>query len=412
MRTPLSIPPSVLIIDDDPSLLESYTVLLEDEFQVHTASTGEAGLACLQREAIDLLLLDLRLPAMGGLEVLRRVKILDAQIPVIVITALNEARYAAEAFKLGASDYLVKPCDIDTTLTLVRTALARQETPRGTVITPAETAMPRVLDMLVGQSAPLCQLATTVSRVAETDAMVLLTGEHGVGKELVARALHQQSPRRTGPFVAVSCATITETLAESLLFGHERGAFTGAETQHQGILERARGGTLVLDEVGSLRPAVQETLLRVLQERTFERVGGHQTLRVEVRIIATTNQDLHHLVEARAFREDLFYRLNVVPIQVPPLRERRDDIPLLVRHFLAHYNQMFGRQVPGMTLEALAVLERYPWPGNVRELEHLIARLVALSRPRVLDVADLPPEVRGGSTGVHGRWETAVAPPQ
>jgi len=230
----------VLIIDDDPSLLESYTVLLEDEFQVHTASTGEAGLACIQREAIDLLLLDLRLPAMGGLEVLRRVKALDAQMPVIVITAINEARYAAEAFKLGACDYLVKPCDIDTTLTLVRTTLARQEAPRGPVITAAETAVPRVLDVLVGQSAPRRQLATTISRVAETDATVLLTGENGVGKELVARALHQQSPRRTGPLVAVNCATITETLAESLFFGHERGAFTWAETRQQGAFERAR----------------------------------------------------------------------------------------------------------------------------------------------------------------------------
>jgi DNA-binding NtrC family response regulator len=393
MRSSLNPPASVLIIDDDPSVLESYTVLLEEEFQVHTASTGEAGLACFQREPIDLLLLDLRLPTMGGLEVLQRVKTLDAQVPVIVITALNEARTAAAAMKLGACDYLVKPCDIDTTLHLVRTTLAHQHTPPVPLVTPGDTPIPHVLDLLVGQSATLHQLATAVSRVAETDATVLLTGESGVGKELVARALHQQSRRRTRPLVALNCAAVTEPLAESLFFGHERGAFTGAVARHQGVFERTHGGTLLLDEVGSLRLDAQAKLLRVLQEQTFERVGGHQTLRVNVRIVASTNQDLRHLVEARAFREDLFYRLHVVPIRVPPLRERRDDIPLLVRHFLAHYNQVFGRHVPGLTLAALAVLGRYAWPGNVRELEHLIERLVATSRPRVLDVADLPPEL-------------------
>jgi transcriptional regulator with PAS, ATPase and Fis domain len=229
--------------------------------------------------------------------------------------------------------------------------------------------------------------------VADTDATVLITGESGVGKELVARALHQQSPRRIGPFVAVNCAAITPALAESAFFGHERGAFTGAIARHHGAFERAQRGTLLLDEVGSLSPEVQATLLRVLQERAFERVGGQQTLHVDIRVVASTNQDLVHLVEARVFREDLFYRLNVVPLRVPALRERREDIPLLVRHFLAHYNQVFARNVPGMTLEALALLGRYPWPGNVRELEHLIARLVATSRPRVLDVADLPPEM-------------------
>jgi DNA-binding NtrC family response regulator len=384
-----------LIIDDDPSLLEAYTTLLEDEFQVHTASTGEDGLACFQREAIDLLLLDLRLPVMGGLEVLRRVKTLDAAVPVIVITALNEAQCATDALKLGACEYLVKPCDIDTTLTLVRGTLAQQARHQAPLVTPADIPPARVLDLLVGQSATLRQLATAVSRVAETDATVLLTGESGVGKELVAQALHQQSRRRTGPFVTFNCAAIPESLAGNAFFGHERGAFTGAVARSQGIFERAHGGTLVLDEVGSLHPDAQATLLRVLQERTFERVGGEQTVRVDVRLVASTNQDLYQLVEARAFREDLFYRLHVVPIRVPSLRERREDIPLLVRYFLAHYNHLYDRHVPGLTLEALAVLGRYPWPGNVRELEHLIARLVATSRPRVLDVDDLPPEVRG-----------------
>ena len=195
--------------------------------------------------------------------------------------------------------------------------------------------------------------------------------------------------------MAVNCGALTEALAESLLFGHERGAFTGAVTRHQGVFERAHRGTLLLDEVGSLRPEVQATLLRVLQERVVERVGGHQTLAVDVRLVASSNTDLRPLVEARTFREDLFYRLNVVPVHVPPLRDRREDIPVLVRHFLAYYNRVFGRAIPGMTLAALTVLARYPWPGNVRELEHCIARLVATSRPRVLDVADVPAEIRG-----------------
>ncbi|MGE3537384.1 MAG: sigma-54-dependent transcriptional regulator [Candidatus Tectimicrobiota bacterium] len=385
--------PRVLIIDDDLPLLESYTVWLEEEFQVYTAPTGEAGLACFQREAIDVLLLDLRLPAMDGIEVLRRVKMIDAAVPVIVVTARDEARAAVEALKLGAVEYLVKPFDLETTLPLLRQALLRPEGSGRALLTPADTAVPRVLEVLVGQSTALHHLASALSRVAETDATVLLTGESGVGKELVARALHHVSPRRGEPFVAVNGAAIPAPLAGSLLFGHERGAFTGATTRQRGAFERAQRGTLLLDEVGGLPPEVQATLLRVLQERRFERVGGQHPLRADVRIVASTNQDLQHLVEAGRFREDLFYRLHVVPLRVPPLRERREDIPLLVRHFLAQYNRVFVRHIPGMTLEALALLGRYAWPGNVRELEHVIARLVATSRPRVLEVTDLPSEI-------------------
>jgi len=240
------------------------------------------------------------------------------------------------------------------------------------------------------------QLFTLLSRVADTDATVLISGETGVGKELIARALHQQSRRRAHPLTVVNCAAITEPLAESMLFGHERGAFTGAVTRHRGAFERAQTGTLFLDEIGSLRLEVQAKLLRVLQEHTFERVGGEEALHVDMRVIAASNQDLRHQVAVGLFREDLFYRLQMVPLVVPPLRDRIEDIPLLVRHFLPKYNQAFGRHVPGLTLEALAALGRYPWPGNVRELEYLIARLVATSRPRQIDIADLPSEFRSG----------------
>ena len=396
MRTTLRRSPHVLIIDDDQSLLESYAVLLEDEFRVYTATTGEDGLACLQREDIDLLLLDLRLPSMDGLEVLRRVKVIDDRVAVIVITAMNEARLAAEAFKLGVAEYLVKPFDVKPTLALLRRTLrCRQEAsdiPRQL----EEATSPFPPDFLVGRSPQMRQLFTLLSRVADTDATVLISGETGVGKELVARALHHQSRRRTHPLTVVNCAAITEPLAESMLFGHERGAFTGAITRHRGAFERAQTGTLFLDEIGSLRLEVQATLLRVLQERTFERVGGEEALHVDVRVIAASNQDLRQQVAMGRFREDLFYRLQMVPLVVPPLRDRIEDIPLLVRHFLRKYNQAFGRHVPGLTLEALAALGRHPWPGNVRELEYLIARLVATSRPRQIDVADLPVEFRSG----------------
>ncbi len=379
MRTSFDLSPSVLIIDADAHLLESYTAVLDDEFQVYTATTGEEGLARLQREAIGLVILELLLSTMDGLEVLRRIKMIDATVPVIVITAVDAVRYAAEAFKLGAREYLVKPLDVTCMLEVVRAAMASPPWHGRSPVTPVETVVPLAFGEVVGQSTPMQQLATLLSRVADTDATVLITGESGVGKELVARALHQQSARAAGPFVAVHCGAMTEVFAERLLFGYERGVFTGAVTQHQGVFERAHRGTLLLDEVGSLRPEVQATLLRVLQERVVERVGGHQSLAVDVQLV----------------REDLFYRLNVVPVHVPPLRDRREDIPFLVRHFLAHYNRVFGRTLPGLTFAALTVLARYSWPGNVRELEHCIARLVATSRPRVLDVADLPSEIRG-----------------
>jgi DNA-binding NtrC family response regulator len=385
--------PRILIIEDEESLLEAYTVLLEEDYQVLTATTGEAGLAYLARRDIHLLLLDLRLPGMPGLEVLRQAKALDAHLPVIVITAVNEARTAVEALQLGATEYLVKPLDMAPTLALVQHTLTQQ----GWLAARARSAYGTgrlAGGLLVGSSPPMQHLATLLQQVADTEATVLIQGETGVGKELVARALHVLSPRRPRPFVVVNSAALDDTLVTSTLFGNERGAFTGAVTQHQGAFERAHTGTLFLDEVGSLSPAVQAALLRVLQERTVERVGSARPFPVDVRLVAATQQELAQLVAVGAFRADLFYRLHVVPLRVPPLRERRDDIPLLVAHFLSTYNRAYRRQIPGFTAEALAALVRYPWPGNVRELEHVIARLVALAAPHWLEVGDLPREVR------------------
>jgi len=381
--------PRILIIDDDQSLLESYTVLLEDEFQVSTAESGERGLELLRHEDVHLILLDVRLPDISGIEVLRRIKVLDENVDVIMITAVKDVRVAVEAIKLGAYDYLEKPFEIDEILALLRRTLEHQNLLREVLyLRDLRAEVDRCF--VVGRSPKMRLIYDLIVRVADTNATVLITGESGVGKELIARAIHQQSQRRLNPFVAVNCAAISEHLVESELFGHERGAFTGAIEMHRGKFELAHTGTLFLDEVGSLRLDLQAKLLRVLQEREFERVGGGKTIRTDVRIVAASNQDLKQMAADRMFRDDLFYRLNVIPVHVPPLRDRREDIPLLINHFLVKYNKDFGRQVQGVTAEALALLTHYHWPGNVRELENMIERLVVLSRHRILDLEDMP----------------------
>ena len=393
MLAAIDVLPRILIIDDDKSLLESYTVLLEDEFQVSTAESGERGLDLLRHEDVHLVLLDVRLPDMNGIEVLRRIKALDENVDVIMITAVKDVRVAVEAIKLGAYDYLEKPFEIDDVLSLLRRTLEHQNLLREVLyLRDLHAEGDRYL--IVGRSPKMRQIYDLIARVADTNATVLISGESGVGKELMARALHQQSQRRLNPFVAVNCAAISEHLVESELFGHERGAFTGAVEMHRGKFELAHTGTLFLDEVGSLRLDLQAKLLRVLQEREFERVGGGKTIRTDVRVVAASNQDLRQMVADRTFRDDLFYRLNVIPLHVPSLRDRREDIPLLVNHFLMKYNKAFVRQVQGVTSEALALLTHYHWPGNVRELENVIERLVVLSRHRILDIEDMPLDLK------------------
>jgi len=393
MLASIDVLPRILIIDDDKSLLESYTVLLEDEFQVSTAESGESGLELLRHEDVHLILLDVRLPDISGIEVLRRIKALDENVDVIMITAVKDVRVAVEAIKLGAYDYLEKPFEIDEILALLRRTLEHQTLLREVLyLRDLRAEVDRYF--VVGRSPKMRQIYDLITRVADTNATVLINGESGVGKELIARAIHQQSQRRLNPFVAVNCAAISEHLVESELFGHERGAFTGAIEMHRGKFELAHTGTLFLDEVGSLRLDLQAKLLRVLQEREFERVGGGKTIRTDVRIVAASNQDLKQMVVDRTFRDDLFYRLNVIPVHVPPLRDRREDILLLVNHFLRKYNKDFGRQVQGVTSEALALLTHYHWPGNVRELENVIERLVVLSRHRILDIEDMPLDLK------------------
>src|SRR4029434_2829744 len=393
MLEAIDVLPRILIIDDDKSLLESYTVLLEDEFQVSTAESGESGLELLQHEDVHLILLDVRLPDISGIEVLRRIKALDENVDVIMITAVKDVRVAVEAVKLGAYDYLEKPFEIDEILALLRRTLEHQTLLREVLyLRDLRAEVDRYF--VVGRSPKMRQIYDLITRVADTNATILINGESGVGKELIARAIHQQSQRSLNPVVAVTLPAISEHLVESELFGHERGAFTGAIEMHRGKFELAHTGTLFLDEVGSLRLDLQAKLLRVIQEREFERVGGSKTIRVDVRIVAASNQELRQMVADHTFRDDLFYRLNVIPLHVPPLRERREDIPLLINHFLMKYNKAFGRQVQGITSEALALLTHYHWPGNVRELENMIERLVVLSRHRILDIEDMPLDLK------------------
>jgi DNA-binding NtrC family response regulator len=384
--------PTILVVDDDHGLRESFRLILEDEFEVLDVPDGQQALDIVRSCQVDLVLLDIRLPGMDGLEVLERIKGMDEQLDVILVTAVKTVRTAVSAMKLGALDYLTKPFDEDEVLALIRRALEKRALEREVAFLRSELARREDTYEMVGQSPEMRKLAALVGQVARTTATVLIMGESGTGKELLARAIHRQGPRRDRPFVAVNPAAIADTLMESELFGHERGAFTGAYQRKLGRFELAQGGTLFLDEIGSLKPEMQAKLLRVLQEREMERVGGTHTVKLDVRIIAATNADLRQAVAAQTFREDLFYRLNVVRVSMPPLRARRDDIGVLADHFIRRYRQQFGKPVSGLAPEALAALSDYSWPGNVRELQNVIERCVALADGPIIRLSDLPLE--------------------
>ncbi len=387
MRGPRGV---ILVVDDDPGVRESFRLILEDEYEVLDAPDGARALEVLQTSPVDLVLLDVRLPGLDGLQVLERIRAVDERLDVILVTAVRTVKTAVAAMKLGALDYLIKPVDQEQVLPLIQRALDKRALEREVAVLRSELARRQDLDSLVGQSPSMRKVLQVIEQVAPTTATVLVTGESGTGKELIARAIHRKSPRRDRPFVAVNPAAITETLMESELFGHERGAFTGAYQRKPGKFELAQGGTLFLDEIATLRAALQASLLRVLQEREIERVGGTRSIKVDVRIIAATNADLRRAVAAGTFREDLYYRLNVVPIVAPPLRDRPGDVPLLVQHFVRRYSREFNKPVAGVAPEALAALDEYGWPGNVRELQNVIERAVALCEGPVIQLGDLP----------------------
>jgi DNA-binding NtrC family response regulator len=392
-----SLRPVILVVDDDPGLRESFRLILDQDYETLDVPDGPSALDVLRTCQVDLVLLDIRLPGMDGIEVLERIKAIDEGMQVVLVTAVRTVRTAVAAMKLGAFDYLTKPFEEEELLALVRRALERRSLEREVVYLRSELEH-RQDAHLVGQHPEMQKLNRLVAQVARTTTTVLITGESGTGKELVARAIHRQGPRRDKPFVAVNPAAIVETLVESVLFGHERGAFTGAYQRKLGKFELAQGGTLFLDEIATLRSELQVKLLRVLQEREIERVGGGQAIKLDVRIIAATNADVPGAVAAGTFREDLYYRLNVVHVTVPPLRERADDIELLVAHFIRRYNHEFGKRIEGLTPEAARALRAYRWPGNVRELQNVIERSIVLVEGPLIGVEDLPLELSLAAT--------------
>ena len=374
----------ILIVEDKDSLRRLLARALTDEgYEVEPVGDAESAIESMRARPCRLVLTDLRLPEASGLEVLREAKALDGARPVVVMTAYGSVQTAVEAMKLGASDFLEKPVEIDDLLDVVKTHLGE-----GT-----EVASLKLDDgtVLVGRHPRFLAALRLLRRVARTESTVLLLGESGTGKEVFARALHGLSERASGPFVALNCAAIPEALMENELFGHEKGAFTGATSRQDGRFEQARGGTLLLDEIGELPLGVQAKVLRVLEERTFERVGGGQTQRADVRLVAATNRDLQQMVEDGGFRQDLFYRLDIFPIELPPLRERATDVGDLARHLLADLAQRTGshRAPPELADGALALLEQQPWPGNVRQLSNALERALILGGGERLEAADI-----------------------
>ncbi|MBS2016472.1 MAG: sigma-54-dependent Fis family transcriptional regulator [Deltaproteobacteria bacterium] len=390
----------VLIVDDEPNLRKILAAQLSrDGYDVMTAEDGDQGLSFLREHHIDLVITDLKMPKVDGMTLLREALRESPDLPIVMITAHGTVDTAVEALKLGAFDYLTKPFDKDEVRQIVAKALKTREL-AGEEAAPLPKDEPGARFGIIGQSPGLTDLYAVLERVADSPTTVLVTGESGTGKELVARALHDHSARRGKPFIKVNCAAIPKELIESELFGYERGAFTGAVTSKPGRFELANGGTLFLDEIGEIPVEMQVKLLRALQESEFERVGGIKTIRVDVRLVAATNRDLKKLIAQNLFREDLFYRLNVVSIRLPALRERPTDIPLLVEHFLTKFNDRLKKQVSGVEPEALELLSTYSWPGNIRELENVMERSVLFCDSQKLREGDLPGELRGTSGSV------------
>jgi DNA-binding NtrC family response regulator len=383
---------TVLICDDDQGMRDTLTAILKRDYKVVSVSSGEAALRLLKDEDVDLLLLDVRLPGISGFDVLRIVKENYSLIECIMISAINEVETAVQAMKHGAYHYITKDFDYDELRSLVRNACERQDLNRQVITLSAQVAEQGEREFLIGPSKQIREIVDLVQRVAKLSATVLILGESGTGKELLARLLHRESGRGDAPFIAVNMSAIPHELVESTLFGHERGAFTGAHKQQLGKFELATGGTLFLDEIGDLRFDLQAKLLRAIQEGEIERVGGTKPIRTDFRLIVATNVDLEKAVKEGRFREDLYYRINVIPIRMPPLRDRIDDLPELARLFLSRYKGKFRKPVQDISDSALKILASYWWPGNIRELENLIERLVAVSDKDWITDEDLPLE--------------------
>jgi DNA-binding NtrC family response regulator len=401
----------ILIVDDEEGARESLEVILEEYYDVEAVEDGLRALARIQAKPFDVVLLDVNMPKVNGLEVLKRIKDHNDSIEVIMVSAADRAREATASLKSGAFDYITKPYEPEEILDAIEKVIRRRSKPAD--IQPAHQSMG--LDIrhmpIVSQAENMGAVFRLIEKVAETSSSILISGESGTGKELIARALHARSPRTQKPFVAINCAAIPPELIESELFGHEKGAFTSAHARNIGKFEYAHGGSIFLDEISSLRLEFQAKLLRVLQEREFSRVGSHQTIKVDVRVIAATSTPLEMLMKEKQFRNDLYFRLNVIPIHLPPLRHRKGDVPLLANFFLTKFNRALDKRVRGISPDAMEVLESYPWPGNVRELENLIERLIVLGSPdQWIHENDLPFDllIREESGESHDQMEKAI----
>jgi two-component system, NtrC family, response regulator PilR len=389
---------SILVVDDEKSLRDFLTIMLENEgYEVQTASSGEKAVKLVQESAFDLVITDFRMKGANGIEVLEAVKVYNPAIPVLLMTAYASAETAVEAMKKGAYDYISKPFKVEDLQLIIKNAIEKK------TLTDENKYLKSALndkfgfENFIGQSSAMKNIFKLIEKVAASNATVLIGGESGTGKELVAKAIHFNGPRNNYPFISINCGAVPENLLESELFGHEKGAFTSADATKVGLMESASKGSFFLDEVGEAPLSIQVKLLRVLQEKEIMRVGGNKTISIDLRIIAASNLDLTKAVKNKTFREDLYYRLNVIPIELPPLRERKEDIPLLVDHFIKKYNEerQGDDKIQGMHPEALNLLENYSWPGNVRELENVIERAVVLETENLIQASSLPGGVSG-----------------
>jgi len=391
--------PRILVVDDEASMREMLRIVLRrDGYDVRVAPDGRAAMEMLKREPFDLLLSDIRMPDLSGVEVLRTAKEVNRDLIVFMMTAFASTSTAVEAMRLGAVDYFTKPFDMDELRLKVRQHLESHRLKQENVLLKRALHARHQFSSIIGNSPAMLAVFRLVETIAQTNSTVLITGESGTGKDMVARAVHFNSPRASHPFVALNCGAVPETLLESELFGHMRGAFTGADANKKGLIEVAEGGSIFLDEIGEMNATMQVKLLRVLQDRRFRRLGGTEEVQADIRIIAATNQDLPSLVTQGRFREDLFYRINVIPIHLPPLRDRREDIPLLAQHFLEKFATQMNRPIHSISGAAQQRLSAYAWPGNVRELENVIERCVALEQTPVILPDTLPAHVGVGAS--------------
>ncbi|UCE17866.1 MAG: sigma-54-dependent Fis family transcriptional regulator [Gemmatimonadota bacterium] len=381
---------TILVVDDEPSVRETLIMALEDEYDVVAVRSGEEALDHISKSKVDLVLLDILMPEMDGFETLKAIRERDDELQVIMVTAVKEIQKAVESIKLGAFDYICKPYKLEELKRSISRALKVEELEKENIYLRSELDSRFQSTSIIGKSKAIRDTLAMIERIAGMDSTVLISGETGTGKELIARYVWQRSARSSRPFVVINCATIPSSLMESELFGHEKGAFTSADKRKTGKLEMADTGTVFLDEVSALSLDMQTKFLRVLQEKTIERVGGGRVIPIDARFIAATNTDLKKAIEEKTFREDLFYRLHVVPICIPPLRERREDIPLLIAHFLERFNRDFRKNIKGVCDEVMEICTSYRWPGNIRELENLMERLVVLTTEEIIPMNMIP----------------------